>query len=325
MGGIAGRMTLSGAIENCENSASVTAARRSGQRRRYRRAPPTTPHPRAACPSRDAITAGASPAPTASAASPASARPSCRIARTAAPLPVRGYSVGGIVGEQKNYGAVTGCANFRIGFHEQRRRLRHQGHRGMGPYDGAAPAYAASAPITVTGCANSASVQGGSCAGGIVGTFYNAGTVSGNTNTAASITSSSFAGGIVGNLQNADISSLPSTIPEGILVENNVSTTPLNAITAPLKGPYAYNNTPSDFTVRDNGSAWVAQAGATRYATLAGAFATAPDHSTIKLVSSVSEQPTLSRFRRPRAHAGSGRLQPLLRHGRRHCPFGMEP
>lgn len=157
-----------------------------------------------------------------------------------------------------------------------------------------APAYAASAPITVTGCANSASVQGGSCAGGIVGTFYNAGTVSGNTNTAASITSSSFAGGIVGNLQNADISSLPSTIPEGILVENNVSTTPLNAITAPLKGPYAYNNTPSDFTVRDNGSAWVAQTGATRYATLAGAFATAPDHSTIKLVSSVSEQPTLS-------------------------------
>lgn len=38
----------------------------------------------------------------------------------------------------------------------------------------------------------------------------------------------------------------------------------------------------------------MAQAGATRYATLAGAFATAPDHSTIKLVSSVSEQPTLS-------------------------------
>ena len=160
--------------------------------------------------------------------------------------------------------------------------------------DGAAPAYATSAPITVTGCANSASVQGGSCAGGIVGTFYNAGTVSGNTNTAASITSSSFAGGIVGNLQNADISSLPSTVPEGILVENNVSTTPLDAITAPLKCPYAYNNTPSDFTVRDNGSAWVAQAGATRYATLAGAFATAPDHSTIKLVSSVSDQPTLS-------------------------------
>lgn len=138
----------------------------------------------------------------------------------------------------------------------------------MGRYDGAAPSLRHQRALTLTVAATAASVRPAR-AGGIVGTFYNAGTVSGNTNTAASITSSSFAGGIVGNLQNADISSLPSTVPEGILVENNVSTTPLDAITAPLKGPYAYNNTPSDFTVRDNGSAWVAQAGATRYATLA--------------------------------------------------------
>lgn len=116
----------------------------------------------------------------------------------------------------------------------------------------------------------------------------------------------------MGNLQNADISSLPSTVPEGILVENNVSATPLNAITAPLKGPYAYNNTPSDFTVRDNGSAWVAQAGATRYATLAGAFATAPrsQHHQARQQRERTADPL--HFRRPRAHAGSGRLQPLL-------------
>ena len=86
---------------------------------------------------------------------------------------------------------------------------------------------------------------------------------------------------------------------------------------------YTSNNTPSDFTGRDNGSAWVAQTGATRYATLAGAFATAPDHSTIKLVSSVSEQPTLSLIhiyarapsvQHPLGHpAGSDeRLQPPL-------------
>lgn len=231
VGGIAGRMTLSGTIENCENSGAI---------------------------------AGTS------------------------------YSVGGIVGEQKNYGAASGCTNSGAVSTSNAGAYGIGGIVGWARYDGAAPAYAASAPITVTGCANSASVQGGSCAGGIVGTFYNAGTVSGNANTAASIASSNFAGGIVGNLQNADISSLPSTVPEGILVENNVSTTPLNAITAPLKGLYAYNNTPSDFTVRDNGSAWVAQAGATRYASLAGAFATAPDHSTIKLVSNVSDQPTLS-------------------------------
>lgn len=293
VGGIAGRMTLSGTIENCENSASVAAADGVGNAGGIVGAAYyTTPTGRMAvtgCRNSGSISGTDCIGGIAglSAAFVSNCENSGAIAGTS-------YSVGGIVGEQKNYGAVSGCTNSGAVSTSNAGAYGIGGIVGWARYDGAAPAYAASAPITVTGCANSASVQGGSCAGGIVGTFYNAGTVSGNTNTAASIISSNFAGGIVGNLQNADISSLPSTVPEGILVENNVSTTPLNAITAPLKGLYAYNNTPSDFTVRDNGSAWVAQAGATRYASLAGAFATAPDHSTIKLVSSVSDQPTLS-------------------------------
>lgn len=293
VGGIAGRMTLSGTIENCENSASVAAADGVGNAGGIVGAAYyTTPTGRMAitgCRNSGSISGTDCIGGIAglSAAFVSNCENSGATAGTS-------YSVGGIVGEQKNYGAVGGCTNSGAVSTSNAGAYGIGGIVGWARYDGAAPAYAASAPITVTGCANSASVQGGSCAGGIVGTFYNAGTVSGNANTAASIASSNFAGGIVGNLQNADISSLPSTVPEGILVENNVSTTPLNAITAPLKGPYAYNNTPSDFTVRDNGSAWVAQAGATRYATLEGAFATAPDHSTIKLVSSVSDQPTLS-------------------------------
>ena len=293
VGGIAGRMTLSGTIENCENSASVAAADGVGNAGGIVGAAYyTTPTGRMAitgCRNSGSISGTDCIGGIAglSAAFVSNCENSGAINGTS-------YSVGGIVGEQKNYGAVSGCTNSEAVSTSNAGAYGIGGIVGWARYDGAAPAYATSAPITVTGCANSASVQGGSCAGGIVGTFYNAGTVSGNANTAASIASSNFAGGIVGNLQNADISSLPSTVPEGILVENNVSTTPLNAITAPLKGPYAYNNTPSDFTVRDNGSAWVAQAGATRYATLEGAFETAPDHSTIKLVSSVSDQPTLS-------------------------------
>lgn len=293
VGGIAGRMTLSGTIENCENSASVAAADGVGNAGGIVGAAYyTTPTGRMAitgCRNSGSISGTDCIGGIAglSAAFVSNCENSGAITGTS-------YSVGGIVGEQKNYGAVSGCTNSGAVSTSNAGAYGIGGIVGWARYDGAAPAYAASAPITVTGCANSTSVQGGSCAGGIVGTFYNAGTVSGNANTAASIASSNFAGGIVGNLQNADISSLPSTVPEGILVENNASTTPLNAITAPLKGPYAYNNTPSDFTVRDNGSAWVAQAGATRYATLEGAFATAPDHSTIKLVSSVSDQPTLS-------------------------------
>lgn len=293
VGGIAGRMTLSGTIESCENSASVAAADGVGNAGGIVGAAYyTTPTGRMAitgCRNSGSISGTDCIGGIAglSAAFVSNCENSGAITGTS-------YSVGGIVGEQKNYGAVSGCTNSGAVSTSNAGAYGIGGIVGWARYDGATPAYAASAPITVTGCANSASVQGGSCAGGIVGTFYNAGTVSGNANTAASIASSNFAGGIVGNLQNADISSLPSTVPEGILVENNVSTTPLNAITAPLKGLYAYNNTPSDFTVRDNGSAWVAQAGATRYATLEGAFETAPDHSTIKLVSSVSDQPTLS-------------------------------
>ncbi|MFR5827994.1 MAG: hypothetical protein ACLUE1_02465 [Adlercreutzia equolifaciens] len=126
------------------------------------------------------------------------------------------YSVGGIVGEQKNYGAVSGCTNSGAVSTSNASAYGIGGIVGWARYDGAAPAYATSAPITVTGCANSASVQGGSCAGGIVGTFYNAGTVSGNANTAASITSSSVAGGIVGN-RRTPTSRRCSTVPEGIL------------------------------------------------------------------------------------------------------------
>ena len=127
------------------------------------------------------------------------------------------YSVGGIVGEQKNYGAVSGCINSGAVSTSNASAYGIGGIVGWARYDGAAPAYATSAPITVTGCANSASVQGGSCAGGIVGTFYNAGTVSGNANTAASITSSSFAGGIVGNLQNATSRRCPPRCPRASL------------------------------------------------------------------------------------------------------------
>lgn len=293
VGGIAGRMTLSGRIANCENDATVSAEDGVGNAGGIVGAAYyTSPDDLMAieqCRNTGAISGTDCIGGIAGLCSAYVSN--CDNSGT---ITGTSYSIGGIVGEQKNYGAVGDCANSGAVSTSDAGAYGIGGIVGWARYDGAAPAYAASAPISVTGCTNSASIQGGGCAGGILGTFYNAGLASGNTNTAASITSSNFAGGIVGNLQNADISSLPSTVPEGILVENNVSTTPLDAITAPLKGPYAYNNTPSDFTVRDNGSAWVAQAGATRYATLAGAFATAPDHSTIKLVSSVSDQPTLS-------------------------------
>ena len=322
VGGIAGRMTLSGAIENCENSASVTAAGGVGNAGGIVGAAYyTTPSGRMSitgCHNSGSISGTDCIGGIAglSAAFVSNCENSGAIAGTS-------YSVGGIVGEQKNYGAVSGCTNSGAVSTSNAGAYGIGGIAGWARYDGAAPAYAASAPITVTGCANSASVQGGSCAGGIVGTFYNAGTVSGNTNTAASITSSELRRGASWG-QPAErrhpVAALHSTRghPRGEQREHHPRSMPSRP---PLKRPYAYNNTPSDFTVRDNGAPGWLQTGATRYATLAGAFATAPDHAP-SLVSSVSDQPTPSPF--PTA-ASSRWIWPastsFFRHGRRSVPF----
>lgn len=95
VGGIAGRMTLSGTIENCENSASVTAAAAwATPAASWAPAYYTTPT------GRMAITGCLQQREhfrhrLHRRHRPASARPSCRIARTAAPLPARATPVGG--------------------------------------------------------------------------------------------------------------------------------------------------------------------------------------------------------------------------------------
>ncbi len=148
--------------------------------------------------------------------------------------------------------------------------------------------------MPVTDNENSGEIHGGNDAGGIVGCFYNAGTVTGNTSTAPALTSSRFAGGIVGNLQNAPLDSLPSSVIEGIAVVNNVSTTPLDKISAPLRDTFAYNNTPADFTVDDNSAGWVASTNSLRYAVLQRALDNAPDDGTVTLTADLADADSLS-------------------------------
>ena len=187
VGGIAGRMTLSGTIENCENSASVTAAGGVGNAGGIVGAAYyTTPTGRMAitgCRNSGSISGTDCIGGIAglSATFVSNCENSGAIAGTS-------YSVGGIVGEQKNYGAVSGCTNSGAVSTSNASAYGIGGIVGWARYDGAAPAYAASAPITVTGCANSASVQGGSCAGGIVGT------------TPKATTSANFANDLTGNV-----------------------------------------------------------------------------------------------------------------------------
>ena len=152
VGGIAGRMTLSGAIENCENSASVTAAGGVGNAGGIVGAAYyTTPTGRMSitgCHNSGSISGTDCIGGIAglSAAFVSNCENSGAIAGTS-------YSVGGIVGEQKNYGAVSGCANSGAVSTSNASAYGIGGIVGWARYDGAAPAYAASAPITVTGCA----------------------------------------------------------------------------------------------------------------------------------------------------------------------------
>lgn len=153
VGGIAGRMTLSGAIENCENSASVTAAGGVGNARRNRRRRPhyTTPSGRMSitgCHNSGSISGTDCIGGIAglSAAFVSNCENSGAIAGTS-------YSVGGIVGEQKNYGAVSGCINSGAVSTSNASAYGIGGIVGMGPLRRRRPSLRHQPPpITVTGC-----------------------------------------------------------------------------------------------------------------------------------------------------------------------------
>lgn len=155
-----------------------------------------------------------------------------------------GASVGGIVGEQQNYGSIKNCTNYA----DIVNNTANTGAYGTGGivgwvrYSGAASAYPLKGIITVEGNRNEGSVTtGGASAGGIVGHVYNAAVVTNNVNTAAEIGSANFAAGIVGSIQvDDDNSFLEDTYR--IKIAYNASTTATENIAGPCKDQYAYNN-----------------------------------------------------------------------------------
>lgn len=293
VGGVVGRMTLTGTIADCSNSASVTAMTGVGNvggivgAAYY-----TTPDGKMAI--ENCENTGAVKGTQAVGGIAGLNSAFATACKNSGVVEGAHYSVGGIVGEQKNYGGIRQCTNTATITCEESDGYGCGGIAGWVRYDGVAAAYPASAPVSVTGNDNSGDIHGGNDAGGIVGCFYNAGTVTGNTNSAGTLTSSQFGGGIVGNLQNAPLSSLPKSVTEGITVENNVSSTPIDKIETPLRDLYAYNNTPTDFTVQDNGTTWAAVSGNQRFATLQEAVDDAPDGGTVQLTSDLTAAPTLS-------------------------------
>lgn len=219
-----------------------------------------------------------------------------------APVTGSTYSIGGIVGEQRNYGNISECNNSAEITNTSQTGYGTGGIVGWIRYNGAKTAYLANKSVVVFNNNNSGVIKGGTGAGGIAGVIYDSATVTGNENTAPHISDSNFAGGIVGDLQESGDAGLPAVIKLGVIVDNNVSTTPIDAISGADKAQFAYNNNPLVFTVKNNGIAWVAQVGTTRFATLAGAtdFAVATIQGTeqaptvIQLIADAINQPTVS-------------------------------
>ena len=249
-GGIAGRMTVSGTIEGCVNRAAITATGANaggiagaayytdaGKEMRI-----------ADCVNYGNVTN------TAGGTGGIVGFSAARVTgcKNVAAITGDGTSVGGIAGEQQNYGSIENCENTG-NVQNNSTAYGTGGIVGWVRYSGTAPNYNRIERIDLLNNKNSASVKGGNDVGGIAGCIYNTSIVRGNINTAASLTKNSeggFWGGIVGNLQAETANKFFGS--GTILVENNVSTTSMGDEITGCKDLFAYNNNSEYFTVQNN-------------------------------------------------------------------------
>ena len=151
-----------------------------------------------------------------------------------------GTSIGGVIGEQKSYGTVSGNTN-------SGNVTNNGGGYGTGGIIGWIryqndSSYVQCTRVSVLNNTNTGSVSGGNDAGGIVGTVYHTALVSGNTNKAQSLSGTGFAAGIVGNFQIGD-GGEPADNTNVITITGNTSETAAANITANCTGNITYDNT----------------------------------------------------------------------------------
>ena len=288
VGGIVGRMLISGTIKECVNEAVVDAAEvGSGSGggivgKAYYTATGKAMNIQD-CENRGSITAAHCAGGIAglSAANVSGCTNSGSV--------TAGNHAGGIVGEQTNYGAVSGNTNSAdvIG-----KNTAAGGIIGWVRYQNSDSNYPNTALITVTGNTNSGSIGKGEDGtgelgyGGIVGTLYNQGTVSGNTNNAPTITGGTFAAGIVGGPQ--IVNNNKKIDGTTVTITNNVTTTTLDKITGTNTDLIAWKNNGSLVIENNSGTGWTAKIGEVQYATLAAALAAAKDGGTVKLLKDIT-------------------------------------
>ena len=200
-----------------------------------------------------------------------------------------GTSIGGIVGEQKSFGSVTGNTNTGTITNNDKSGYGTGGIIGWVRYHGEDDknAYVRSDIISVADNNNSGSVEGGNDAGGIVGTVYNSAVITDNTNTAAALSCTTFAAGIVGNYQTTEKPVATEPAKNVLIFDRNKSETNLDSINADCKDSLIYtNNNPI--------KSYVAQISDKYFTTLEDAIAAASDGNTVKLIKDVTLDATLN-------------------------------
>lgn len=249
-GGIAGRLTLNGAIEHCTNNASVTATAGANVGGIVGAAYYTAldQQMRIAHCTNTAAISGKGVAGGIVGLSAANVQ-DCTNSETAT-VTSSSFSVGGIVGEQQNFGQISGCVNHGAVTNTSGTGYGTGGIVGWVRYSGQPANYARSGEVTLTQNINTAAVKGGTGTAGIAGCVFNAATVTHNTNMAPSLAATTFVAGVVGDFQT--YTTPIGTVPKDeLIVTDNVSTTPLDAMTGADKAQYAYTNG-NEATLRDN-------------------------------------------------------------------------
>lgn len=161
-----------------------------------------------------------------------------------------GTSIGGIVGEQKSYGSVTGCTNFGT-VTNNANTYGEGGIVGWIRYSDSKEDYPVQDMVEVSSNINLGDVVGrGGNAGGIIGMTYNWAYVGDNVNLAEKVEAVTFATGIT-TQQNETYKS--SEVGAGITVENNVSTTDPANIRASCTDRIVYINVSGSVTASGNG------------------------------------------------------------------------
>ncbi|MBQ7975443.1 MAG: right-handed parallel beta-helix repeat-containing protein [Clostridia bacterium] len=281
VGGVVGRMTVSGTVSNCVNSANVTGAAAGGIVGKAYYTGTGVEMNITNCTNSGIITGtttgGAGGIVGFSATNVSGCTNNGTITSTA-----DGVNLGGIVGWQQMYGEISGNTNSGSVTSDYAVTTAG-GIVGWANYqyktDGTASEYPLCEVISVTGNTNNASIIAANStlgSGGIVGGAYNAVSVTDNTNYAEKITGSSFAAGILGNYQNNENNGY-SGDAKTLTVENNTTYTKEENITANCVNVVCYDNvfySERDYTSNNTviTESPVAQIGNTKYSTLAKAL-----------------------------------------------------